>query len=421
MKRLWIGMILLGVLLAGCGGSRVQITPLVEEFDRYARDVDLLDPARETTGLMEPARLKRDEAESYLAAGKNKEAHPLITVALADARVALASARMHKARHRSDECLREVEQARKGWEDALFVLQQTEGFVGEEMPVSRTAPQLSEEPAAPLPATTLRSGPPPWESETGALEAWRVWAAAAKAHEVETADLATAFANLRSQLQEKGIKEEARVRYVYEAGRTVQALECRVRKHIAERTCLRTTKLATMYGDARDKALNATLKLERSLQDNLRNELESTREDANNRQNQLFEALSQLEGKYAKIRRDARGTIVSLADILFDFDKATLRRDVEFSLVKVATILNQFSEMTIAIEGHTDNIGTEKYNMDLSLRRAKSVYDFLVSQDVFDGRMTFEGFGESRPVADNSTEGGRQRNRRVDLVIQGGQ
>jgi outer membrane protein OmpA-like peptidoglycan-associated protein len=125
-----------------------------------------------------------------------------------------------------------------------------------------------------------------------------------------------------------------------------------------------------------------------------------------------------MEGKFASIRRDARGTIVSLADILFDFDKATLRRDVEFNLVKIATILNQFSEMNIAIEGHTDAVGTEEYNLGLSKRRAQAVRDFLASQGVVEGRLSFDGYGESRPVADNDTEEGRQKNRRVDLVIQ---
>ena len=89
-------------------------------------------------------------------------------------------------------------------------------------------------------------------------------------------------------------------------------------------------------------------------------ELEKAREEARTRQQQIYEAMQSLEGKYARITQSARGTIVSLADILFDFDKATLKRNVEFSLVKVATILNQFSEMRIAVEGHTDNIGNAR-------------------------------------------------------------
>jgi outer membrane protein OmpA-like peptidoglycan-associated protein len=145
---------------------------------------------------------------------------------------------------------------------------------------------------------------------------------------------------------------------------------------------------------------------------------DALRAEARDRQTELYDALHQLEGKYAHIQKTARGTILSLADVLFDFDKATLKRDVEFNLVKVATILNQFSEMKIAVEGHTDNIGTAEYNLDLSQRRAQAVHDFLASQDVAPGRMTVAGYGLTRPVADNVTDEGRQRNRRVDLVIQ---
>jgi outer membrane protein OmpA-like peptidoglycan-associated protein len=125
-----------------------------------------------------------------------------------------------------------------------------------------------------------------------------------------------------------------------------------------------------------------------------------------------------MEGKFATIRQDARGTIVSLADILFDFDKATLRRDVEFNLVKIATILNQFGEMSVLVEGHTDAIGTDEYNLGLSKKRAQAVSDFLASQGVDAKRLSWEGYGKTRPVADNDTDEGRQKNRRVDLVIQ---
>jgi outer membrane protein OmpA-like peptidoglycan-associated protein len=176
--------------------------------------------------------------------------------------------------------------------------------------------------------------------------------------------------------------------------------------------------LITDLASATDDARQGTLELERGLREDLRNELEKTRQEAADRQNQLYQALQQIQGKYAQITRDARGTIISLADILFDFNKATLKRDVEFSLVRVATILNQFPEMKIAVEGHTDNVGTAEYNLDLSKRRAQAVADFLASQGVSADRMTVAGYGMTRPVADNSTEEGRQKNRRVDLVVQ---
>ena len=86
--------------------------------------------------------------------------------------------------------------------------------------------------------------------------------------------------------------------------------------------------------------------------------------------------------------------------------------------MRVATILNQFPEMKIRVEGHTDNIGRAEYNLELSQRRAQAVHDFLDAQGVAAARMSVEGFGLTRPVADNDTPEGRQRNRRVDLVIE---
>jgi outer membrane protein OmpA-like peptidoglycan-associated protein len=244
---------------------------------------------------------------------------------------------------------------------------------------------------------------------------WSAWHKSAGEYQVAAADLEGAYQKSSYMAKETEVKD-AHDRYL--AARAVQSLECRVRGEASERVCAEATVQMAAYGDAREGALRATLELERSLQDDLRRDLNELRAEAKTRQDELFGALSQMEGKFASIRRDARGTIVSLADILFDFDKATLKRDVEFNLVKIATILNQFGEMKVLIEGHTDSIGSDEYNLGLSKRRAQAVYDFLVSQDVKADRLSWEGYGESRPVADNSTDEGRQKNRRVDLVIQ---
>jgi outer membrane protein OmpA-like peptidoglycan-associated protein len=228
----------------------------------------------------------------------------------------------------------------------------------------------------------------------------------------------SAYRRSAEQTQAEKVDAATAAHHRYLAARAVQSLECRVRTETNERVCLTATEQMAAYGDAREGALRATLELERALQDDLRRDLDQLRAEASTRQDELYNALSQMEGKFASIRRDARGTIVSLADILFDFDKATLRRDVEFNLVKIATILNQFAEMKVLIEGHTDAVGTDEYNLGLSQRRAQAVHDFLVSQDVKADRLSWEGYGESRPVADNDTDEGRQKNRRVDLVIQ---
>ena len=124
-----------------------------------------------------------------------------------------------------------------------------------------------------------------------------------------------------------------------------------------------------------------------------------------------------LESQLIKVRKDARGIIISMSDLLFGFDKADLTADLKTSLAKIAGILSVYTRCRVAVEGHTDNIGTEAYNKDLSTRRAKNVKDYLVAQSVAENRLSFAGYGFRRPVATNSTKEGRAKNRRVDLVV----
>ena len=88
-------------------------------------------------------------------------------------------------------------------------------------------------------------------------------------------------------------------------------------------------------------------------------------------------------------------------------------------LHKVSVIPQQYPEMHISVEGPTDNVGAEDYNLKLSEKRAKSVYDFLVHEGVPADHLDTKGYGMSQPVAANETAEGRQKNRRVDLVIRG--
>ncbi len=86
-------------------------------------------------------------------------------------------------------------------------------------------------------------------------------------------------------------------------------------------------------------------------------------------------------------------------------------------LDEVVSIMNQYPEYSLAISGHTDNVGDEAKNLDLSKRRAKTCFDYLVGKGVAAGRMAHDGYGESRPVADNGTKAGRDANRRVDFDL----
>ena len=102
----------------------------------------------------------------------------------------------------------------------------------------------------------------------------------------------------------------------------------------------------------------------------------------------------------------------------FDFDKATLRPEsIEILDAAVAT-LGEHGTIAVEVAGHTDSIGSEAYNEDLSDRRAKVVYDYLLDNGIATDRMTWKGYGESSPIATNDTDEGRAKNRRTELVIE---
>jgi outer membrane protein OmpA-like peptidoglycan-associated protein len=105
------------------------------------------------------------------------------------------------------------------------------------------------------------------------------------------------------------------------------------------------------------------------------------------------------------------------SDVLFDVNSAALKAGGYTEINRVAQVLNQYPQTDIQIAGHTDSTGAEAYNQQLSERRAMSVQNALANQGVAANRMRGIGFGESQPIADNSTEAGRQLNRRVVVTI----
>ena len=110
------------------------------------------------------------------------------------------------------------------------------------------------------------------------------------------------------------------------------------------------------------------------------------------------------------------GTVVTLKNVFFDFDKADLKPESFVELDKLADYLKTNS-IRIEIGGHTDNQGTDEYNDRLSENRAKSVYDYLVSKGIPADRLQYKGYGSRVPVADNATEEGRAANRRTEFKI----
>jgi outer membrane protein OmpA-like peptidoglycan-associated protein len=115
----------------------------------------------------------------------------------------------------------------------------------------------------------------------------------------------------------------------------------------------------------------------------------------------------------------ARGLIVNMSDVLFDTGSFTLKPGAREKLAKVSGILLAHPGLTMQIEGHTDSVGGDAFNVKLSEQRADSVKDYLGEQGVSLSSVTAQGFGKAEPVATNDTPEGRQRNRRVEIVVNG--
>ncbi|HEY1342264.1 MAG TPA: OmpA family protein [Bryobacteraceae bacterium] len=153
--------------------------------------------------------------------------------------------------------------------------------------------------------------------------------------------------------------------------------------------------------------------------DQARQQAEAQRLQAENEKTALRERLRQQLNLILETRETARGLIVNISDVLFDFNKYTLKPGAREKMAKVAGILLAYPGLKIQLEGHTDSIGTDEYNMKLSEQRATTVRDYLVSQGVPMSNLAAVGLGKSSPVASNDTAAGRQQNRRVEMIVSG--
>jgi outer membrane protein OmpA-like peptidoglycan-associated protein len=142
-------------------------------------------------------------------------------------------------------------------------------------------------------------------------------------------------------------------------------------------------------------------------------------QQAENDKTALRTRLSQQLNSVLQTRDSARGLIVNMSDVLFDSGKYTLKPGAREKLSKVAGILLAYPGLNIEVDGHTDSIGSDEFNQNLSEQRADSVRAYLVEQGVMTGSVTAKGFGKTQPVGTNDTAEGRQINRRVELVVSG--
>jgi outer membrane protein OmpA-like peptidoglycan-associated protein len=128
--------------------------------------------------------------------------------------------------------------------------------------------------------------------------------------------------------------------------------------------------------------------------------------------------LAQLN-QVLQTRDTARGLIVSMPDVLFDFNKFTLKPEARERLARISGIVLAYPDLKLQIEGYTDSIGSDEYNQTLSEKRAEAVRDYIVGSGVSMNNVAAQGMGKTAPVADNSTAAGRKLNRRVEMIVSG--
>ena len=130
---------------------------------------------------------------------------------------------------------------------------------------------------------------------------------------------------------------------------------------------------------------------------------------------QSAELQRQLDELHAKATD--RGMVLTLGDVLFASGRADLKVGATNNLNRLVAFLNNYPDRTVVIEGYTDNIGGDDYNLGLSQRRADSVKSYLTGQGIASMRLTLTGKGLSNPIAGNDSAAGRQQNRRVEVII----
>ena len=128
-------------------------------------------------------------------------------------------------------------------------------------------------------------------------------------------------------------------------------------------------------------------------------------------------AALQAEMEAMNARQTDRGMVLTIGDVLFETGKADLKSGAIEDLDELARFMAKYPDRNVVIEGHTDSVGSQEFNVGLSERRAASVRTYLMRQGVDVSRIQTQGMGESAPIASNDSAGGRQQNRRVEIIV----
>jgi outer membrane protein OmpA-like peptidoglycan-associated protein len=180
---------------------------------------------------------------------------------------------------------------------------------------------------------------------------------------------------------------------------------------------LTAAKEAQMKAEAEAAAAKANAE-----QETLRMKEEAARADAERTRQAAAALRAQLLEQFNRVletRDTPRGLVVNMGDVLFATGKYDLRPEAQIVLAKLSGIILSHPGLNLAVDGYTDTVGSDEFNQKLSEQRAEAVRDYLASQGLSGDTMTAKGFGKADPVADNETPAGRQKNRRVEIVVSG--
>ncbi len=249
-------------------------------------------------------------------------------------------------------------------------------------------------PIATLLVLTACGGAP---KKIGALESARTAYNSASANEVvvkhaanELDEARVALANADRILKDDGKKGHTE-HYAYLASKKVEIAEL-----IAQRK--------------EDDARLSTMNLERQ-----KVQLDARSKEVDQAREEALAMQRQLEAMQAEVTE--RGIVATLGDVLFDIGEASLKPTSSANMDKIASFMNKYPDRSAIVEGHTDNMGDDDFNLDLARERAFSVQTALVSRGINGSRITMKSRGEAAPVADNNTAAGRQKNRRVEVIF----
>ena len=224
------------------------------------------------------------------------------------------------------------------------------------------------------------------------------------------AEKATAQAEAARVEAEKAKAEALKMKQEAEAA----AAEAARQKAAAEKATAEAVAQQQMLAAETDKARQAAAQSE-----SLRQQAEKEKQQAEYEKQELRARLLQQLNSILATRDSARGLVANMSDVLFRSGSFELLPGARERLAKVSGIVLAYPSLHVTVEGHTDSVGTDEYNQQLSERRAQAVRDYFVQQGINSAAVEAHGYGKSEPIASNDTPEGRQQNRRVELILAG--